>query len=185
MNGWSLTRPPLPLLETAQESHKGADDREQEMSGGTEGEDATPEAAVGGNRSEGGQEFSVKEADYSEGCVKLKIGLGTKRTKKPPKILENYVCRPHIRTSLRQGRGSGSGSQGGRSGAKNEVTGANQSQSPTRGKDRKDAMILDQSSSLASTALSCSPSSTAPDTSATAAEAPVSLSAKRVRVCLF
>ncbi|XP_031431712.1 histone-lysine N-methyltransferase ASH1L-like isoform X3 [Clupea harengus] len=179
MNGWSLTRPPLPLLETAQESHKGADDREQEMSGGTEGEDATPEAAVGGNRSEGGQEFSVKEADYSEGCVKLKIGLGTKRTKKPPKILENYVCRPHIRTSLRQGRGSGSGSQGGRSGAKNEVTGANQSQSPTRGKDRKDAMILDQSSSLASTALSCSPSSTAPDTSATAAEAPVSLSAKR------
>ncbi|KAL2084703.1 hypothetical protein ACEWY4_020221 [Coilia grayii] len=149
------------------------------MSGGAEGEDATPEAATGGSRAEGGQEFSIKEADYSEGCVKLKIGVGTKRTKKPPKILENYVCRPHIRTSLRPGRGSGSGVQVGRGGTRNEVTGANQSQSPTRSKDRKEAMVSDQGSSLASTALSCSPSSAVPDTSASAAEAPVSLPAKR------
>ncbi|XP_076137009.1 histone-lysine N-methyltransferase ASH1L-like isoform X3 [Alosa pseudoharengus] len=180
MKGWSLTCPPLPLVDTAQELPKEVDQREQEMSGETEGEDATPEAATGGSRAEGGQEFSVKEADYSEGCVKLKIGLGTKRTKKPPKILENYVCRPHIRTSLRPGRGSGSGSQGGRGGARNEVTGANKSQSPMRSKDRKDAMISDPNSSLASTALSCLPSPTnIADTSTTTAEAPVSLPAKR------
>lgn len=176
---------PLPLVDSAQESPKEVDHREQEMSGGTGGEDATPEATTGGSRAEGGQEFSVKEADYSEGSVKLKIGLGTKRTKKPPKILENYVCRPHIRTSLRPGRGSGSGNQGGRGGLRNEVTGANKSQSPTRSKDRKDVMISEATSSLASTALSCLPSATnAGDTAAPAAEAPVSLPAKRVRVYL-
>uniref|UniRef100_A0A8C4RN22 Ash1 (absent, small, or homeotic)-like (Drosophila) n=1 Tax=Erpetoichthys calabaricus TaxID=27687 RepID=A0A8C4RN22_ERPCA len=51
------------------------------------------------------QQFSVKEASFSEGSVKLKIGLHAKRMKKPPKILENYVCRPAIKTSGRHSRG--------------------------------------------------------------------------------
>uniref|UniRef100_A0AAY4DNU6 Histone-lysine N-methyltransferase ASH1L-like n=1 Tax=Denticeps clupeoides TaxID=299321 RepID=A0AAY4DNU6_9TELE len=44
-------------------------------------------------------QFSVKETTYSEGNVRLKIGLQAKRMKKPPKILENYVCRPAFRAT--------------------------------------------------------------------------------------
>ncbi|XP_036423085.1 histone-lysine N-methyltransferase ASH1L [Colossoma macropomum] len=59
-------------------------------------------------------QFSVKETSYSEGNVKLKIGLQAKRMKKPPKILENYVCRPAFRATPRQGaRGGGRGSRRG------------------------------------------------------------------------
>ncbi|OWK55063.1 Histone-lysine N-methyltransferase ASH1L [Lonchura striata] len=50
------------------------------------------------------QQFSVKETNFSEGNLKLKIGLQAKRTKKPPKNLENYVCRPAIKTSIKQPR---------------------------------------------------------------------------------
>ncbi|KAM3910275.1 histone-lysine N-methyltransferase ASH1L isoform 2-T4 [Leptodactylus fuscus] len=48
--------------------------------------------------------FSVTQTDFSEGNLKLKIGLQAKRTKKPPKNLENYVCRPAIKTSIRHTR---------------------------------------------------------------------------------
>lgn len=44
------------------------------------------------------QEFSIKEASFQEGSLKLKIQT-TKRTKKPPKSLENYICPPEIRTA--------------------------------------------------------------------------------------
>ncbi|NXM30700.1 ASH1L methyltransferase, partial [Oxyruncus cristatus] len=54
--------------------------------------------------SEAQQQFSVKETNFSEGNLKLKIGLQAKRTKKPPKNLENYVCRPAIKTSIKQPR---------------------------------------------------------------------------------
>ncbi|NWQ68944.1 ASH1L methyltransferase, partial [Neopipo cinnamomea] len=54
--------------------------------------------------SEARQQFSVKETNFSEGNLKLKIGLQAKRTKKPPKNLENYVCRPAIKTSIKQPR---------------------------------------------------------------------------------
>ncbi|XP_072214841.1 histone-lysine N-methyltransferase ASH1L [Excalfactoria chinensis] len=50
------------------------------------------------------QQFSVKETNFTEGNLKLKIGLQAKRTKKPPKNLENYVCRPAIKTSIKQPR---------------------------------------------------------------------------------
>ncbi|XP_040308645.1 histone-lysine N-methyltransferase ASH1L isoform X6 [Herpailurus yagouaroundi] len=50
------------------------------------------------------QQFSVKETNFSEGNVKLKIGLQAKRTKKPPKNLENYVCRPAVRTTIKHPR---------------------------------------------------------------------------------
>uniref|UniRef100_A0A8D1A1T0 ASH1 like histone lysine methyltransferase n=1 Tax=Sus scrofa TaxID=9823 RepID=A0A8D1A1T0_PIG len=50
------------------------------------------------------QQFSVKETNFSEGNLKLKIGLQAKRTKKPPKNLENYVCRPAIKTSIKHPR---------------------------------------------------------------------------------
>ncbi|XP_030042200.1 histone-lysine N-methyltransferase ASH1L isoform X2 [Microcaecilia unicolor] len=50
------------------------------------------------------QQFSVTETNFSEGNLKLKIGLQAKRTKKPPKNLENYVCRPAIKTTIKHPR---------------------------------------------------------------------------------
>ncbi|KPP69382.1 SET-binding protein-like, partial [Scleropages formosus] len=47
------------------------------------------------------QEFSIKEANFSEGSLKLKIQT-TKRAKKPPKNLENYICPPEIRITIKQ-----------------------------------------------------------------------------------
>ncbi|XP_041429947.1 histone-lysine N-methyltransferase ASH1L, partial [Xenopus laevis] len=50
------------------------------------------------------QHFSVTQSVFSEGHFKVKIGLQAKRTKKPPKNLENYVCRPAIKTSNKSTR---------------------------------------------------------------------------------
>ncbi|KAM6968062.1 uncharacterized protein FYW47_006756, partial [Aplochiton taeniatus] len=50
--------------------------------------------------------FPGRESNCAEGNVKLRIGLQAKRTKKPPKILESYVCKPTIRTYQRPSRGA-------------------------------------------------------------------------------
>uniref|UniRef100_A0A665VV76 Histone-lysine N-methyltransferase ASH1L n=1 Tax=Echeneis naucrates TaxID=173247 RepID=A0A665VV76_ECHNA len=50
-------------------------------------------------------QISGRETSCPDGNVRLRIGLQAKRTKKPPKILESYVCKPTIRTYQRQGRG--------------------------------------------------------------------------------
>ncbi|XP_039219462.1 histone-lysine N-methyltransferase ASH1L isoform X1 [Crotalus tigris] len=71
--------------------------KNREKSGGNE-------AGKEGSLSEAQQQFSVKETNFSEGNLKLKIGLQAKRTKKPPKNLENYVCRPAIKTTIKQPR---------------------------------------------------------------------------------
>ncbi|XP_077383283.1 uncharacterized protein LOC144022403 isoform X1 [Festucalex cinctus] len=47
-----------------------------------------------------------RETSCPDGNVRLRIGVQAKRTKKPPKILESYVCKPTIRSYQRQqGRG--------------------------------------------------------------------------------
>ncbi|XP_071755843.2 SET-binding protein [Centroberyx gerrardi] len=61
------------------------------------------------------QEFSIKEASFQEGSLKLKIQT-TKRTKKPPKSLENYICPPEIRMTIRPPAGEGRGGRQGRAG---------------------------------------------------------------------
>uniref|UniRef100_A0A3Q3X6T0 Uncharacterized protein n=1 Tax=Mola mola TaxID=94237 RepID=A0A3Q3X6T0_MOLML len=61
------------------------------------------------------QEFSIKEASFQEGSLKLKIQT-TKRTKKPPKNLENYICPPEIRMTIRPMVGEGKGARQGRTG---------------------------------------------------------------------
>ncbi|KAF6729489.1 SET-binding protein [Oryzias melastigma] len=61
------------------------------------------------------QEFSIKEASFQEGSLKLKIQT-TKRTKKPPKNLENYICPPEIRMTIRPPVGDGKGGRQGRTG---------------------------------------------------------------------
>uniref|UniRef100_A0AAY4DKA3 Histone-lysine N-methyltransferase ASH1L n=1 Tax=Denticeps clupeoides TaxID=299321 RepID=A0AAY4DKA3_9TELE len=88
-------------------------------------------------------QFSVKETTYSEGNVRLKIGLQAKRMKKPPKILENYVCRPAFRATVRHtGRG---GARGGRGGATNDT-----SSSHTQVSHGKDAEKSQSTNSLPS-----------------------------------
>lgn len=61
------------------------------------------------------QEFSIKEASFQEGSLKLKIQT-TKRTKKPPKNLENYICPPEIRMTIRPPGGESKGARQGRTG---------------------------------------------------------------------
>uniref|UniRef100_A0A8B9J3A2 Histone-lysine N-methyltransferase ASH1L n=1 Tax=Amazona collaria TaxID=241587 RepID=A0A8B9J3A2_9PSIT len=78
---------------------KEEDDGKKKNREGTSAEDGKNEALA-----EAQQQFSVKETNFSEGNLKLKIGLQAKRTKKPPKNLENYVCRPAIKTSIKQPR---------------------------------------------------------------------------------
>ncbi|XP_018524573.1 SET-binding protein [Lates calcarifer] len=62
------------------------------------------------------QEFSIKEASFQEGSLKLKIQT-TKRTKKPPKSLENYICPPEIRMTIRPPVGEGKAGRQGRMGS--------------------------------------------------------------------
>ncbi|NXS90284.1 ASH1L methyltransferase, partial [Erpornis zantholeuca] len=86
---------------------------EAELEGCAKDEEEGKKKSREGNSTESGkgealsdaqQQFSVKETNFSEGNLKLKIGLQAKRTKKPPKNLENYVCRPAIKTSIKQPR---------------------------------------------------------------------------------
>ncbi|NWU33436.1 ASH1L methyltransferase, partial [Hylia prasina] len=82
---------------------------EAELEGCTKDEEdgrkrSREEGGEGEAPGEAQQHFSVKETNFSEGNLKLKIGLQAKRTKKPPKNLENYVCRPAIKTSIKQPR---------------------------------------------------------------------------------
>ncbi|CAI5787876.1 Hypothetical predicted protein, partial [Podarcis lilfordi] len=64
------------------------------------GRDTDSEKWVAGDGLEE-QEFSIKEANFTEGSLKLKIQT-TKRAKKPPKNLENYICPPEIKITIKQ-----------------------------------------------------------------------------------
>ncbi|XP_023820157.1 histone-lysine N-methyltransferase ASH1L isoform X3 [Oryzias latipes] len=55
--------------------------------------------------SAGQQELQASGRETSSTDGKVRNGLQAKRTKKPPKILESYVCKPTIRTYQRQSRG--------------------------------------------------------------------------------
>ncbi|NXD29615.1 ASH1L methyltransferase, partial [Spelaeornis formosus] len=75
-----------------------------EEDGKKKNREGSTESSKGEALGDAQQQFSVKETNFSEGNLKLKIGLQAKRTKKPPKNLENYVCRPAIKTSIKQPR---------------------------------------------------------------------------------
>ncbi|TSO05407.1 Histone-lysine N-methyltransferase ASH1L [Bagarius yarrelli] len=120
--GGPTTPPPLPAnalpVECEKEGGGGKKDDEDEKKKREKERDAVPvvscnsESAAGDQQQQQSPQFSVKETSYSEGNVKLKIGLQAKRMKKPPKILENYVCRPAFRATVRHGsRGGGRGSR--------------------------------------------------------------------------
>ncbi|XP_072536721.1 histone-lysine N-methyltransferase ASH1L-like isoform X4 [Salminus brasiliensis] len=90
------------------------------------------------------QDFPGKEGDSSEANVKFKMGLGTKRTKKPPKSLENFICRPPIRVSQKPGPVLGDGTRA-------KTKGSNQSRHPSRNKSSSDSLTTKTSPSTAST----------------------------------
>ncbi|KAM9510249.1 SET-binding protein-like isoform 2-T9 [Guaruba guarouba] len=84
------------------------------------------------------QEFSIKEANFTEGSLKLKIQT-TKRAKKPPKNLENYICPPEIKITIKQ-----SGEQKLSRAGKNSKTAKEEDRSHSRkkGKVIGDAKLL-------------------------------------------
>uniref|UniRef100_A0A665WY19 Histone-lysine N-methyltransferase ASH1L-like n=1 Tax=Echeneis naucrates TaxID=173247 RepID=A0A665WY19_ECHNA len=146
IQGRTATPPPLlsgaPTGEREKEGGVGKKEEEEEKKRDREKESAaTVSAGTGGMGASvpgGGtgdqSHFSIKESSLSEGNVKLKIQA--KRMKKPPKILENYVCRPAFRATVRHtGRGGGS-ARGNRSGDTGDGPGG-QNQSPSQGRDKE------------------------------------------------
>uniref|UniRef100_A0A671PV36 Histone-lysine N-methyltransferase ASH1L-like n=1 Tax=Sinocyclocheilus anshuiensis TaxID=1608454 RepID=A0A671PV36_9TELE len=116
--GGPSTPPPLPANAPPAESEKegvgGKKDDEEEKKKREKPRDGAQSETCGAESGTSDQQqqptqFSVKETSYSEGNVKLKIGLQAKRMKKPPKILENYVCRPAFRATVRHSGGRGGG----------------------------------------------------------------------------
>uniref|UniRef100_A0A665WXC7 Histone-lysine N-methyltransferase ASH1L-like n=1 Tax=Echeneis naucrates TaxID=173247 RepID=A0A665WXC7_ECHNA len=137
----------LSLFLQLKDGERGLDSRGRERSHPKQGEDREKESAATVSAGTGGMgasvpgggtgdqsHFSIKESSLSEGNVKLKIQA--KRMKKPPKILENYVCRPAFRATVRHtGRGGGS-ARGNRSGDTGDGPGG-QNQSPSQGRDKE------------------------------------------------
>nr|XP_020462817.1 histone-lysine N-methyltransferase ASH1L isoform X2 [Monopterus albus] len=118
-------------------------------------------------------QISGREASCPEGNVRLRIGLQAKRTKKPPKSLESYVCKPTIRTYQRQGRGAllrgdgegGAGQQSKTSSAPEETTREQRSgleavQTTCKQTASSASSLLASSSSTPSQSLSTSPTFT-------------------------
>lgn len=146
IQGRTSTPPPLlsgtPTGEREKDGGGGKKEEEEEKKRDREKEgSAAASAGAGGTGGPGGangdqSHFSIKESSLSEGNVKLKIGLQAKRMKKPPKILENYVCRPAFRATVRHtGRGGGS-ARGNRAGAAGDGA-VGQGQSPSQGREKE------------------------------------------------
>ncbi|XP_059423149.1 histone-lysine N-methyltransferase ASH1L-like [Carassius carassius] len=85
------------------------------------------------------RELTDTKSDQSDGNLRMKIGVGAKRTKKPPKSLENFICRPTIRISQRLAHGDGHSSCGGEV-SSSEIRVAKQSHSEIQKKDRNDCI---------------------------------------------
>lgn len=120
IQGGNATPPPLlsgtPTGERDKDAGGGKKEEEEEKNQDREKDGAAAaSASTGGAVASGAggangdqSHFSIKESSLCEGNVKLKIGLQAKRMKKPPKILENYVCRPEFRATVRHTARGGS-----------------------------------------------------------------------------
>ncbi|XP_028281040.1 histone-lysine N-methyltransferase ASH1L-like isoform X2 [Parambassis ranga] len=106
-------------------------------------------------------QISGREASCPDGNVRVRIGLQAKRTKKPPKILESYVCKPTIRTYQRHSRGGllrGDGEGGAGQQGKTSSTPAEATREPHSGLDAVQTTSK-QTASAASPPLTSSSSS--------------------------
>lgn len=104
-----------PRLEKEEQNEKTEDRKRMRKTKGAE-----PEASPKSITSEVKQqqqpspgELTDTKSDQSDGNLRMKVGVGAKRTKKPPKSLENFICRPTIRISQRLAHGEGHSSCGG------------------------------------------------------------------------
>ncbi|XP_065143905.1 histone-lysine N-methyltransferase ASH1L [Paramisgurnus dabryanus] len=177
--GGSSTPPPLPANAPPAERNKegvgGKRDDEEEKKkrekprDGVQADPCGPESGTADPQQQP-PHFSVKETSYSEGNVKLKIGLQAKRMKKPPKILENYVCRPAFRATVRHsgGRGGGRVSRGG--GASD---GSSHTASPSRGKEVEKSPTVSRGAPVPSGAPATSPLPSLPPPVSTSPVTPV------------
>ncbi|KAG7264528.1 hypothetical protein CRUP_019900 [Coryphaenoides rupestris] len=122
--------------EVAENGEPGKEEEEEEerrgaRRGGPDGDKgAVLELLIEGRCGDAGPQpllFPGPATAAAEGPVRVHIGLQAKRTKKPPKMLESYVCKPTFRTYQRQcraeaqrgggGSGGGEGGEGGAGGA--------------------------------------------------------------------
>uniref|UniRef100_A0A672T867 Histone-lysine N-methyltransferase ASH1L-like n=1 Tax=Sinocyclocheilus grahami TaxID=75366 RepID=A0A672T867_SINGR len=167
--GGPSTPPPLPANAPPAESEKegvgGKKDDEEEKKKREKPRDGAQSETCGAESGTSDQQqqptqFSVKETSYSEGNVKLKIGLQAKRMKKPPKILENYVCRPAFRATVRHSGGRGGGRVNRGAGAND---GSSHTSSPSCGKEGEKSPSVSRGAPLSSSALAAaSPSPSLP-----------------------
>ncbi|XP_057195429.1 histone-lysine N-methyltransferase ASH1L-like isoform X2 [Triplophysa rosa] len=95
-------------------------------------------------------EVTVMKSDQSEANGRMKIGFVAKRTKKPPKSLENFICRPTARISQRLSHGDGQSSCGGDR-SSSDITGAIQSCQESQKKDSNDCISSNASTTPLST----------------------------------
>ncbi|XP_052474733.1 histone-lysine N-methyltransferase ASH1L-like isoform X2 [Carassius gibelio] len=84
-------------------------------------------------------ELTDTRSDQSDGNLRMKIAVGAKRTKKPPKSLENFICRPTIRISQRLAHGDGHSSCGGEVSSP-DIRVGKQSHREIQKKDRNDCI---------------------------------------------
>lgn len=152
---------PAPSLE--RDKHKKRDDRKKMR----KTKKAEPETSSKSTKNESQQqsrqdEVTVMKSDQSEGNGKMKIGFEAKRTKKPPKSLENFICRPTARISQKLSHGDGQSSCGGDR-PNSDITGAIQSRQESQKKDdcissKASTTPLSTSSKKVDTTLLCPPS---------------------------
>lgn len=187
IQGGNATPPPLlsgaPTGERDKDAGGGKKEEEEEKNRDKDGA-ATASASAGGTGASGAggangdqSHFSIKESSLCEGNVKLKIGLQAKRMKKPPKILENYVCRPEFRATVRHTARGGSSARGNRAGPASDGP-VSQTRSPSQGreKEREKSPSVNKSASLMLSAPSSKGPSPPPLVSALASTTPLSTS---------
>lgn len=164
IQGGNATPPPLlsgtPTGERDKDAGGGKKEEEEEKNRDREKDGAAAASAGAGGAGESGaggangdqSHFSIKESSLCEGNVKLKIGLQAKRMKKPPKILENYVCRPEFRATVRHTARGGSSARGNRAGPASDGS-VSQTRSPSqvREKEREKSPSVNKSASSLST----------------------------------
>ncbi|XP_042163656.1 mediator of RNA polymerase II transcription subunit 1.1-like isoform X1 [Oncorhynchus tshawytscha] len=177
----------LPLLPTAPPQQYP----EKEVGGGTrkriekEGGGAVLEVLIEGCCGAAGQRqlpFPGRERSCTEGNVRLRIGVQTaKRTKKPPRTLEGYECKPTIRTYQRPGRGSQEGGGSGQGNRPQEEGDGEQNQGsdPSTTQTRKIHSSLPPSSSSSSSPTTTPPSPANPQTAPAKQQVPVNLGYKK------
>lgn len=184
--GGSSTPPPLPAnappAERDKEGVGGKRDDEEEkkkrekLRDGVQTEPCGPESGTTDPQQQS-PHFSVKETSFSEGNVKLKIGLQAKRMKKPPKILENYVCRPAFRATVRHSGGRGRVNR-----AVGAGDGSGHTSSPSRGKEVEKSPTVNRGAPPPSGVPATSPLPSIPPPVSTSPVTPVNGSAPAKKV---